>query len=100
LLDVAFALSSYEALLVEFTRKSNQSWFEWVSEIDGKIVGELMFTVALKGDSPIEFHLAPVAVAPEYQRKGIGSLRENASGLASLLTLVATILNDAIVQLP
>lgn len=42
-----------------------------VAEIDGKIVGHIMFTRAKVGDAAV-LVLAPLSVLPEYQRKGIG----------------------------
>lgn len=43
-----------------------------VAEIDGRIVGHIMFTVAKVGDQA-ELVLAPLAVLPENQKQGIGS---------------------------
>ena len=43
-----------------------------VAEIDGRIVGHIMFTKAWAGDTAI-LALAPLAVLPEYQRKGVGT---------------------------
>ncbi len=42
-----------------------------VYELDGKIVGHIMFTKAMVGDTEV-LALAPLSVLPEYQRKGIG----------------------------
>ncbi|MCI9126397.1 MAG: N-acetyltransferase [Eubacterium sp.] len=42
-----------------------------VAEMDGKIVGHIMFTRAKIGDD-IVLALALLSVLPEYQRKGIG----------------------------
>lgn len=42
-----------------------------VAEIDGKIVGHIMFTRAEVGEATV-LVLAPLSVLPEYQRKGIG----------------------------
>ncbi len=43
-----------------------------IAEMDGKIVGHIMFTKALVENKPV-LALAPLAVLPEYQRKGIGT---------------------------
>ena len=43
-----------------------------VAEIDGKIVGYIMFTKILISENE-EIALAPLAVLPEYQKQGIGS---------------------------
>lgn len=42
-----------------------------VAEVDGKIVGHIMFTKAEVGDNTV-LVLAPLSVLPEYQRRGIG----------------------------
>lgn len=43
-----------------------------VAEINGKIVGHILFTRATVGDNTV-LALAPLAVLPEYQRQGIGT---------------------------
>ncbi|WP_295761389.1 GNAT family N-acetyltransferase [uncultured Oscillibacter sp.] len=43
-----------------------------VAEMDGKIVGHILFTAASVGDVPV-LALAPLAVLPGYQGKGIGT---------------------------
>lgn len=43
-----------------------------VAEIEGIIVGHIMFTKARVGEVPV-VALAPLSVIPEYQRKGIGA---------------------------
>lgn len=42
-----------------------------VAEVDGEIVGHIMFTKIRIGNN-VELALAPLAVIPEYQRQGIG----------------------------
>ena len=42
-----------------------------VAEINGKIVGHIMFTRAMVGRDAV-LVLAPLSVVPKYQRKGIG----------------------------
>ncbi len=42
-----------------------------VYELDGKIVGHIMFTKATVGKTAV-LALAPLSVSPEYQRQGIG----------------------------
>ncbi len=54
--------------------RSSQAFIPFLSlvaEIDGKIVGHIMFTKATVGDDVI-LTLAPVSVLPEYQNQGIG----------------------------
>lgn len=43
-----------------------------VAEIDGDVVGHIMFTKIKIGDNE-ELALAPLSVMPEYQKKGIGT---------------------------
>lgn len=43
-----------------------------VAEIDGKIVGHILFTRAEVGDAAV-LALAPLSVLPEYQRQGVGT---------------------------
>lgn len=43
----------------------------FVAEIDGKIVGHIMFTKAKVGENTV-LVLAPLSVLPEYQGRGIG----------------------------
>jgi len=43
-----------------------------VAELDGQIIGHIMFTKMTVGDHPA-LTLAPVAVLPEYQKQGIGA---------------------------
>ncbi len=43
-----------------------------VTEIEGKIVGHILFTKIKIGNSA-ELALAPLSVAPEFQKRGIGS---------------------------
>ena len=43
-----------------------------VSEADGKIVGYILFTKAAVGTTAV-LALAPLAVLPEYQKRGIGT---------------------------
>ena len=43
-----------------------------VAEIDGKIVGHIMFTKLRIGNST-QLALAPLSVLPEYQKQGIGT---------------------------
>lgn len=61
--DLVNALSKSEAFIPELSL---------VAEIDGKIVGHIMFTKATVGDKTV-LALAPLSVLPEHQRKGIGT---------------------------
>ncbi len=64
-----------EANLVDALRDQAQPLVSLVAEGDGAIVGHIMFSpVELSGHPALSIMgLAPMAVAPEHQRKGIGS---------------------------
>lgn len=67
-----------EQYLVAKLRKSEEFIPELslVAEIEGKIVGHIMFTkLYIKSDerTEISLALAPVSVLPEYQNKGVGT---------------------------
>ena len=64
-----------EARLVDALREKSQSVVSLIAEEHKKIVGHIMFSpVSLSGHPGVKIMgLAPMAVAPEHQRKGIGS---------------------------
>ena len=64
-----------EAKLVDALRKQAQPIVSLVAEEDGQVVGHIMFSpVSLPTHSDFKIMgLAPMAVAPEHQNKGIGS---------------------------
>ena len=66
-----------ESKLIERIRESNNHVPELslVAEIDDNIIGHILFSkITIIGDSTYEsLALAPIAVTPECQRKGIGS---------------------------
>ena len=74
----AFA-QDVEGKLVNELRKSNAFIPELslVATLDKKIIGHILFTkIKIKNDSGNEYNslaLAPIAVAPEFQKQGIGS---------------------------
>ena len=70
----AFATSA-EATLVDVLREQAQPVVSLVAEDNGNIVGHIMFSpVLLSGYPDLKMMaLAPMAVTPEYQRKGVGS---------------------------
>lgn len=67
-----------EAQVVDLLRESGESFVSIVAEIDGQVVGHILFTpvrlVADTGETINGMGLAPLAVHPEYQNKGIGSI--------------------------
>lgn len=64
-----------EASLVDALREQAQPLVSLVAEDDGAIVGHILFSpVSLSGHPALRIMgLGPMAVAPEHQRKGIGS---------------------------
>jgi len=64
-----------ETYLVEALRQQAQPVVSLVAEENGEIVGHIMFSPISLSDHPNlkVMGLAPVAVAPAHQRKGIGS---------------------------
>ena len=74
-LNVAAFETSAEANLVDALRERAQPVLSLVAEEAARIVGHVLFTpVSLSGHADRRIMgLAPMAVAPERQRKGIGS---------------------------
>jgi len=64
-----------EANLVEALRKEADAVISMVAEEKGKIVGHIMFSpVTISGNADLKLMgLAPMAVTPKHQGKGIGS---------------------------
>ena len=64
-----------EANLVDALREQAQPFVSLVAEDNGELAGHIMFSpVSLSGYPDLKMMgLAPMAVAPEHQRKGIGS---------------------------
>jgi putative acetyltransferase len=64
-----------EAMLVDLLREEAQPIVSLVADADGAIVGHILFSpVSLPGHPALRIMgLAPMAVTPEHQRKGIGS---------------------------
>lgn len=66
-----------EAALVDTLRESCEVFLSLVAELDGKIVGHILFTPVLietDGEGIEGMGLAPMAVLPEHQRQGVGSM--------------------------
>jgi putative acetyltransferase len=68
--------SPLEAELVDGLRKRAAPWVSLVAELDGAVVGHILFTpVSLMDHEGLNLMgLGPMAVAPIHQRQGIGSL--------------------------
>ncbi len=66
-----------EAMLVDLLRKNGKARISLVSEDAGSVVGHILFSpveiAADDGTRMIGLGLAPLAVLPEFQRRGIGS---------------------------
>jgi putative acetyltransferase len=65
-----------EANLVEALRNSGISLISLVAEENGELIGHILFSPVTLGNentSILIAGLAPMAVVPEYQNKGIGS---------------------------
>jgi putative acetyltransferase len=74
--ETAFG-GAYEADLVDQLRGSDYALISLVAELEGRIVGHIMFSrmwISTPSGLLSAVALAPVAVLPGHQRKGIGSL--------------------------
>lgn len=67
--------SPAEASLVNLLREQAEPYLALVAEIDQKVVGHIVFTpVTLNDHSSLKIMgLGPMAVLPEFQRRGVGS---------------------------
>jgi putative acetyltransferase len=73
--EAAFERSD-EANLVEELRKEGAVLLSLVAELDDEIIGHILFsrmTVETERGSVAAVSLAPMAVLPEHQRRGVGS---------------------------
>ena len=64
--------SDAEARLVDVLRERGAAAVSLVAEVDGAVVGHILFSPVTAGDRRF-VALAPMAVVPEQQRTGIGS---------------------------
>lgn len=63
-----------EAALVDKLRTSCKNYLAFVAVEDGAVVGQILFTPAtVDRSNEVGMGLAPMAVLPSHQRKGIGS---------------------------
>lgn len=72
--DSAERSDGNEQNLVDMLRKSEAfiPQLSLVAEINGKIIGHILFT-KIRINYSVQLALAPLSVAPEYQRQGIGA---------------------------
>ncbi len=73
LLRCAFPKSEYEAKLVQQLHEKDRQVLEWVCIHAGKAIAYIAFTNAYRDKEICGLHLAPMAVAPEFQKQGVGS---------------------------
>jgi putative acetyltransferase len=73
LLDAAFVPSQFESILVESVFNSGEEYWAWVTEEQSQLTGAVVYTLAFRDGVAIGYHLAPVAVHPDFQRRGLGS---------------------------
>jgi len=73
LLGKAFPKSQYEAKLIEDFHDNDTPIHEWVCIHVNKVIAYIAFSNAYNGDEICGLHLAPLAVAPKFQRQGFGS---------------------------
>ena len=68
------AISNHtEQLIISALRAANALTVSLVAEVKGRVVGHIAFSPVLLSDGTPEWYgLGPVAVLPEYQRRGIG----------------------------
>jgi len=73
LLQRAFPGSDYEAGLVRKLHENGRPLHEWVCIHIGKVIAYIAFSNAYHGGDICGMHLAPMAVAPDFQRQGVGA---------------------------
>jgi len=70
LTEAAFGWDA-EAHLIAALRESDDAVFDLVADLDGEIVGHILLSALTA--PPGALALAPISVAPDHQRQGIGS---------------------------
>jgi putative acetyltransferase len=73
LLRAAFPGSDYEAELVQAFHAHDTPIQEWVCLQTNKAIAYLTFSNAYRGREVCGLHLAPMAVAPDFQKQGVGT---------------------------
>jgi putative acetyltransferase len=73
LLRSAFPGNEYQAELLRKLHLNDRPLHEWVCLHSNKAIAYIAFSTAYHGREACGLHLAPMAVAPEFQRKGVGS---------------------------
>jgi len=73
LLQRAFPGCAYEAGLVQKLHENGRAVHEWVCIHTNKVIAYVAFSHAYHGKEICGLHLAPMAVAPDFQRQGVGT---------------------------
>jgi putative acetyltransferase len=73
LLQRAFPGSPYEAKLVQKLHDNGKELHEWVCIHVNKAIAYIAFSSAYYGKEICGLHLAPMAVAPDFQKQGVGT---------------------------
>jgi len=73
LLQRAFPYSPYETELVRKLHENGKTVHEWVCIHTSKVIAYIAFTNAYHDEKICGLHLAPMAVAPDFQGQGVGS---------------------------
>lgn len=93
LLQRAFPGSDFEAALVRKLHENGRALHEWVCIHTNKVIAYVAFSHAYHGNAICGLHLAPMAVAPDFQKQGVGTellrfaLRQEAIKSQSLFVL-------------
>lgn len=72
LLQRAFPGSDFEAELARKLHENGRPVHEWVCIHTNKVIAYIAFTNAYHGKEICGLHLAPMAVAPDFQKQGVG----------------------------
>lgn len=62
-----------EANIVDALRSNGAARLSLVATVNGRLVGHIMYSPITIGEQIMGAALGPMAVLPEYQRKGVGS---------------------------
>jgi len=73
LLQRAFPGSGREAGLVQKLHENGKAIHEWICIHTNKVIAYIAFTNAYRGNNICGLHLAPMAVAPDFQKQGVGT---------------------------
>jgi putative acetyltransferase len=73
LLDAAFSPSDCESSIIREVIARGEKHHAWVIERENVPVAFVLYTEAMRGGESIGYHLAPVAVHPDHQGRGLGS---------------------------